>query len=240
MENIIINIAAASVRQASLNNRVHFVAPLTLIVPGVLDGSKGPLYYPASEVRDSSDSWNHVPILVNHPKNFKRSARCEKILNDQGIGLLLNTQFSRGKLIAEGWFDIEKTNCVDPRVCDALAASRPIELSTGLFTTNEPAPYGSVFNGRIYNFIAKNYKPDHLAVLPDGVGACSVKDGCGVLVNSQTDRGPGIPPLVMDFSDRKIVDERQTKETKNKETQQTKTTGRGPGLVSPVIDWSKK
>lgn len=64
---------------------------------------------------------------------------------------------------------------------DALEAGRPMELSTGLFTQNEPAPAGATFNGRPYDYVARNYRPDHLAVLPDQIGACSLADGCGVL-----------------------------------------------------------
>jgi hypothetical protein len=33
--------------------------------------------------------------------------------------------------------------------------------------------------------VARNYRPDHLAVLPDQRGACSLTDGCGVMVNTK-------------------------------------------------------
>ena len=155
-------------------------------MPGVLDGSKGPLFYPADEVLKDPSVWNHIPIVVNHPSENGKptSARKSNVLNEHGIGILLNAG-GKDKLTAEGWFDIEKTQKIDERIFEALEASRPIELSTGLFTTNEPAPSGSEFMGRPYDYIARNHKPDHLAVLPDGIGACSVQDGCGVLVNEK-------------------------------------------------------
>jgi hypothetical protein len=37
-----------------------------------------------------------------------------------------------------------------------------------------------VFNGVKYEGIARNLRPDHLAILPDDKGACSLEDGCGV------------------------------------------------------------
>ena len=39
----------ASVRRESLHGRSYLVAPTTLIVPGVLNGSMGPLYYPPED-----------------------------------------------------------------------------------------------------------------------------------------------------------------------------------------------
>ncbi len=184
MEILLANLSH-KIRREKLHGREHLVAPLTLIVPGVLDGSKGPLFYPTEEVLKDPSVWNHIPIVVNHPtENGKpTSARKSNVLNEHGIGILLNAG-GKDKLTAEGWFDIEKTQKIDARILDALKASSPIELSTGLFTTNEPAPSGSEFQGTSYDFIARNHKPDHLAILPDSVGACSIRDGCGVLVNS--------------------------------------------------------
>lgn len=54
-----------------------------------------------------------------------------------------------------------------------------VELSTGLFTDNEVE--AGTWNGEDFVAIARNYRPDHLAILPDKVGACSIKDGAGLL-----------------------------------------------------------
>ena len=184
MEILIANFTGA-VRRETLHGREHLVAPLTMIVPGVLEGSKGALYYPPDEIGKNPSIWNHIPITLGHPiKNGQQvSAREPDALEKQGIGLILRTTVKNGKLIAEGWFDVERTRQVDSRTLDALQSGRKIELSTGLFTENEPAPPGATFNGEPYQFIARNYRPDHLAILLDQVGACSIQDGCGVMVN---------------------------------------------------------
>lgn len=91
-----------------------------------------------------------------------------------------------GKLGAEGWFDVEKLRSADRHygtdVLNRLSRGEKIELSTGLYTDNEAAPPDSVcpVTGRQYTHVARNYRADHVAVLPDQVGACSVSDGCGV------------------------------------------------------------
>lgn len=192
MENIeiILNRNGANVRRETVNGRLYFVAPLTMIVPGVLPGSKGPLYYSPREVAHNHKVWNYTPIVVYHPFDHvgnPASARDPGVLEKQGIGHVRNSRIDNGKLKGEGWFDVERTRLVDKRVLDSLENGQPIELSTGLFTENIPAPSGSVHNGRPYDFIATKYKPDHLAILPDQVGACSINDGCGVLINRETD-----------------------------------------------------
>lgn len=183
LSNITINFNGR-LRRETLNGRSYMVAPLTLIVPGVLNGSKGPLYYPPSEISKDPMAWNNVPITLDHPKNQVGepvSGRDPHIIRNFGMGYVFNAHIRNGKLVAEGWFDVDKTARVSPEIFTRLKAGRPIELSTGLFTDNEPKR--GVYNGRDFHFIARNYRPDHLAVFSDKVGACSLEDGCGVLVN---------------------------------------------------------
>jgi hypothetical protein len=164
-----------------------------MLVPGVLSGSKGPLLYPAEEVRKSPDDWNHIPIVVYHPMKDGKpvSARSPSILSKYGVGFVFHSRAdSKGVLKGEGWLDVEATRRVDRSVLDSVQLGKPIELSTGLFVDDEPAPEGAIFNDhrgtRKYVGIARNYKPDHLAILPSGKGACSLADGCGVLINEAT------------------------------------------------------
>jgi len=168
----------------TLNGRKYLVAPLALITPGVLAGSRGALYYPSDEVSRDPMAWNSMPLVVEHPVENGQpcSARLPHILERQGIGHVFNARITnKGKLAAEGWFDVEKTKAVYPWIYNQLKNNKSIELSTGLFTDNEP--FQGVFNGRNFDFIARNYRPDHVAILPTAKGACSINDGCGVLVN---------------------------------------------------------
>jgi len=188
METLISNLASSKTRRAKLHGREHIVAPLTLIVPGVLNGSKGPLLYTPSEISKDYSAWNGVPIVINHPvvNGDNVSARDPDVSDAYQVGTVFKSRINnRGKLQAEGWFDVERLRQVDLRVLVNLEAGKPIELSTGLFTDNEPAASGAVYNGKPYSYVACNYKPDHLAILPDQVGACSLRDGCGVLVNKK-------------------------------------------------------
>ena len=173
-------------RREKLQGKDYLVAPLTLIVPGVLKGSEGPLMYEEEDITENLDSWNNIPIVVDHPTGDNGapvSARRPDILNDVGIGFVFNAQYD-GKLIAEGWFDVEQTRNIDHRILDAVRSGKSMEVSTGLFTKNEPAPESATHNGKSFSAYARKHRPDHLAILPDQVGACSIGAGCGLNVNS--------------------------------------------------------
>jgi hypothetical protein len=156
-------------------------------VPGVLEGSRGPLLYPPDEVAKNVGAWNGMPLVVYHPESdgSHTSARNPSVLTNQGVGTIFNT-VSNGKLSAEAWFDEGRTRNVDRRVLAMLEKGEKIEISTGLYTDNEPAENGATHEGRPYTFVARNYRPDHVAVLPDQKGACSLKDGCGIYNESSS------------------------------------------------------
>jgi hypothetical protein len=210
METILANLSSAKTRRTTINGREYLVAPLSLIVPGVLNGSKGALYYPPEEISRDPGAWNGMPLVVYHPsRNGEHvSGRDPEILESQGVGYVYRAAVnSDGKLAGEGWFDVEAVKKVDQSMAERksakgdpaydailprLEAGLPIELSTGLFTENEPAEAGANYNGKPYSFIARNYRPDHLAILPDQKGACSNDDGCGVLVNEEEEETVGV------------------------------------------------
>lgn len=174
---LVSNVAATS-RQ--LYGREYLVVPMTMVVPGVLHGSRGPLLYTKEEIGSNPSAWNSIPIVKNHPQ--ARTARTSEYLDKAGMGIVLNAHVSAdGKLVAEGWFDAERTQVVDNVIYEKLKSGEKIELSTGVgVSIDNEVGDNPVFNGVRYEGIAKNLKPDHLAILPDDEGACSLKDGCGV------------------------------------------------------------
>ena len=184
MEELLVN-AVGRASRVSRGGREYLVAPMTLIVPGVLSGSMGPLYYSPEEVGRDPSLWDGVPMVVGHPvrNGSPVSARDPDVSLESEVGRVYRSAVKNGNLAAEGWFDVAATRRLSPDVLRRLEAGEAVELSTGLGLDREPAPQGSAHNGTVYTHIAKNFRPDHLAVLPDGVGACSVRDGCGVLVN---------------------------------------------------------
>lgn len=163
-------------RRATLNGRDYIVVPMTMIVSGVLRGSKGALFYPEKEVERTASDWNGMPILLGHPKG---SGRTPDIINKYGVGTVFNAHFHQGRLRGEAWLDVLRLRTLAPESLSRVQAGGSLELSTGFFSGFDPTP--GQFNGRTYNASVVGIRPDHLAVFTGSeVGACSVRDGCGI------------------------------------------------------------
>ncbi len=249
LANVSATLAPARVRRATRNGRSYLVAPASLIVPGILAGSKGPLYYPPDEVFANSDSWQDIPLVVYHPTRNGRhiSASSQGVYEESGVGFLEKPGNRNGKLGADAWFDVEHVRLVDdrlsainpafPRILPRLEAGKPIELSTGLFTENIIAPAGYLdHRGLPYvGMIARNYKPDHLAILPDQVGACSLNDGCGVLVNYSPGGSMSIRWTPAVNYDRSLEDKKTDLQTQLMDRFPPAGEGNGPTGPSPYL-----
>lgn len=174
-----------TMRQENLEGRLHYVVPVVMMVEGVHSGSAGPLYHTVEELSRFPEAWNGIPVVVHHPEQNGQyvSANSPEVIEDwQHVGRVFNTSFEEGKLKAEAWLDAEKISQF-PEVLAYLQANRPLDVSVGVFTDDEPV--SGTWNGEQYTAIARNYRPDHLALLPGGQGACSWADGCGVRANQK-------------------------------------------------------
>lgn len=169
-----------------LDGRLHLVVNGVGIAEGVWYGSEGGVFYSANDLRESDPSWDHKPAVLKHPKapdGTPISAASPTVINNSRIGLLLNTATGEdGKQRYKVWIDEEKANQVDVRIVNSIRNKEKIEVSTGMVA--ELVKKTGVWNGKKYQFVAKNIKPDHLAILLDEPGAYSVADGGGLLANS--------------------------------------------------------
>lgn len=190
LQQITVNVDAPHVRQESLEGRDYTVVPMVMLTEGVHAGSNGPLYYPAAELAKTPAVWNHKPVVVYHPTmNGQGISACEPaVISRRKVGIILNTKYvpgkkgQPGKLKAEAWLENSRMKLIDERVATAVANKAMMEVSTGLFTDNEQTT--GKFGKEIYSSIARNYRPDHLAILPDEKGACSIADGAGLMRNA--------------------------------------------------------
>lgn len=168
-------------RSEQLEKRSYLVVPVVMLVEGVHAGNLGPAYYAPEHIEKSTPAWNGIPVTVRHPK--KGSANDPAIWETQKIGVVFHSRFEEdgAKLKAEAWIDLEKAQEYAPAILEKLEAGDPLEVSTGLYTDADKTPGN--WNGKDYDKSVFNFVPDHLALLPDQVGACSFADGCGVRMN---------------------------------------------------------
>ena len=168
-------------RTETLNGKRHLVVPAVILTEGVHNR----FLYPAEELKRTPEAWNGIPVPVEHPMRggVPSSVNLPEII-ERSIGRIFNTSFDDGKLKTEIWIDAEKALKRYPEVLDLVQSKNArLEVSTALFMDEDRE--SGIWKGEIYEAIARNYRPDHLALLPYGRGACSWEDGCGIRANQK-------------------------------------------------------
>ncbi len=163
----------------------HLVVPVTMMVEGVHCGSHGPLLHTITDLGRFPESWNGIPIVIFHPEKdgIPVSANSPDIIDNECVGRVYGTRVEGEKLKANAWLDEEKLGAVSPEALNCINKHLPLEVSVGVFTEDEEEE--GEYNGETYEAIAHNHRPDHLALLPGGTGACSFEDGCGIRANEK-------------------------------------------------------
>lgn len=187
-QSLICNVLPKNVRLETLEERSYTVVPMVMLTEGVHAGSSGPLLYTNEELAKTPIIWNHKPVVVYHPERdgVGLSACDPVILQNRKVGLILNASYEKSRLKAEAWIEKDRADKVDERIMAAVETNKMMELSTGLFVDMEESE--GEFKGDPYVGIARNYRPDHLALLPDKIGACSIQKGAGFLRNQGEDK----------------------------------------------------
>jgi hypothetical protein len=190
-QKLTVNFLPAQTRVEMLEDREHTVIPMVMLTEGIHTGSSGPLLYNAAELSKTPEVWNHKPIVVYHPElNGQGISACDPVVvNSRKVGVMMNTSWdAKGKrLKSEAWIEKARAEKIDNRIFAAITKNEMMELSTGLFSDLEKAP-GEV-NGEAYDGVVRNIRPDHLALLPDKIGACSIAKGAGFLRNETVTTG---------------------------------------------------
>lgn len=160
----------------------HLVVPVVMIVEGVLNGA----LLPVAEFGRFPESWNGRPVPVLHPQDrgVMISAGRPDIIEKNTLGFLFNTVVDGNKLKSEAWLSRQKADRLGyGDMLRDLEAGGVMEVSTGYFSDDDPV--AGTYGDKAYTVIHRNIRPDHLALLPGEIGACSVEDGCGTRTNSK-------------------------------------------------------
>lgn len=172
-----VNDASEPFRRELHDGAMHTIVPAVLAVDGVMNGAR----VSAEELGKFVGAWNGRPVPVLHPEMMgaKVSAAADPKILERTVGTVFNAHMDDGKLKADLWLNEDKMAAIGalPVLAD-IQAGKMIEVSTSYFS-DEIQDRG-VFNGREYVVRHANLRPDHLALLPKDIGACSVADGCGV------------------------------------------------------------
>lgn len=169
-----------SAKRSVVGGKEYLIAPVIAITEGVYKGE----FVSEDEIRNNPEAWNGRPVVIDHPvdaDNMPISANDPNVLSECQIGYLYNVEAQGKKLKGEVWIDTEMANGVE-RGEDVMLMlennAGVMEVSTAYFRAFEFTP--GYYEGEYYEGISKDIKPDHLAVLLESVGECSVEDGCGL------------------------------------------------------------
>jgi hypothetical protein len=172
---------AYQIREETIDEVNYLIAPVVMMVEGVHKGSHGALYHPATELSKSASFWEGIPVVINHPQDQTGNYISANSVQELIVGKVCNPKMEKNKLKAEIHLNVDKTGIHSPTTIASLKALKVLEVSIGVFTDNEETE--GEWNGETYKAIARNHKPDHLAILPNDIGACGVTDGCGIRIN---------------------------------------------------------
>lgn len=175
----VVHAVTAQPRRVQQAGQEYLVVPVVMVgaPQQVLNGELVTL----DEIGRFPEAWNGRPVVLSHPKRRGRpvSAGDPEISAQAQIGTLYHTSVN-GKLRGEMWIDLAKVEALggDAKLAvQRFEAGEPVEVSTAYYRDLEPQT-GQV-DGRRYAGIARNIRPDHLAILLHEEGACSWRDGCG-------------------------------------------------------------
>jgi hypothetical protein len=177
--------ATYDIRATMYDGKEYIIVPVVMMREGVHSGSHGSLFHSAEELGRYPAAWDGRPVVIHHPEvNGKPvSANRPDVSQNEKIGYVFNTQLDGDKLKADAWLCLERFKQISPETLEHIESHKPLDVSVGVFTDKEAV--SGTWNGESYAAIAHNHRPDHLAILPGGTGACSFADGCGIRNNSQ-------------------------------------------------------
>jgi 2'-5' RNA ligase len=172
------NATAGTVREVTRKGTRYLVAPTVALRSGVLNGE----FVPADEVAKYADAWNGRPVPLGHPKQDGQAISANSMdLWDETPAMFWGATVDGDALKGEFWVDIAKAEKLGGQatlLLQRLRNNEAIDVSTGYFRDLVDQP--GTHDGKAYTGIARNLRPDHIAILLNETGACSWADGCGV------------------------------------------------------------
>jgi len=154
-----------------------------LVVPGVpvREQVMNDYWVPAQEIQHSLNGWNGTPISISHPTLNNGSVNVPAP-DVAIIGRFYNAKWDDAtkRMVGEYWIDLGEAGRYQEgqAIIENIRANKVLETSTGYWADDEKSV--GTFGGKDYQKIHRNLLPDHIAILSKAVGACSIKDGCGV------------------------------------------------------------
>lgn len=179
-------LSSSLIRYETLADRDYLVSPVVLIVGDIVvqgANAENPELVTLECLENSHlKGFDGRPIVPGHPYNGKdyTSANLPEVFNNQQCGMLFHTGLNGKNLGSEIYLDIERCTSLGGDANNSLTAlqeGRSIDVSIGVYF--ESIEEHGELNGQEYSSVWTEIWADHLALLPNGEGACNQNMGCG-------------------------------------------------------------
>lgn len=165
------------IRDEVLGGKTFAVVPVVALVAGVVNGE----FAPREEIGRFVEAWNGRPVPLGHPVRGGRHISANDPAGlSSSLGWFFNAHMDGDKLRGEMWLDTEHIARLGGDAVTTLQRLRlgeHVEVSTAYF--NDVEGVSGEVGGTPFSGIQRNLRPDHIALLPNAIGACSWQDGCG-------------------------------------------------------------
>lgn len=165
----------------------YVVAPVVMCREMVLNGELVPMKVLQDSLGPTDSGlgpqglaglWEGLPVTLAHPEDETLPVgQTLAWLKEQQVGFVENARMAGKDLVAEIWLPVEQKDPLAAETVQRIAAGELVEVSIGSWSITTPQE--GVFDGKPYKGITDEISPNHLALLPNDRGACSVAAGCG-------------------------------------------------------------
>lgn len=188
------NRTTAKTRRETVAGTEYLVVPVVALVAGVVNSE----YVPVNEI--IPEDWNGVPVPLGHPQaNGEYISARSPELEAQAPARFYHARLENNSLKGEIWINLAQAQAIGGEAAEAVKrfeAGQMVNVSTGYFRDLEPT--SGTYGSKAYQGIARNLRPDQLAILLNENGACNIDDGCGAPRTNAL-------RVNMDFSDSVII-----------------------------------
>lgn len=179
--NLRATVNKADIRTEERNGRTHIVLPSYTLPEQVV--MKGGLYT-AEEIDRSFRTLEGTLAPLGHPQVDGEyvSATVPEAINAYHVGAFNRNVEKRGtRVYLEKFVDVATAEQSEQgrKLLDAINKGEPIHTSTGVFLRREPAANTEAG----YDWIARDMRFDHDAILLGEIGAATPEQGVGMMVN---------------------------------------------------------
>lgn len=174
--------ALGQVQTIEWEGREHLVVPIVALMEGVIHAvnAANPEYVDEKVLAKAASTWNGKPIVLGHPVVGGKhvSADDPDVRAAYQFGIIRESKMNGKRLGMEGLVDPKRLEELkQTKLLADIRAGKSIEVSVGANVAVNKKE--SEYRGKKYKAEWLEVYGDHLAFLPNGVGACSLEMGCG-------------------------------------------------------------